>query len=53
MVALLALSGLLMGVAHIRPIRPLACLALLIAAAWIESACAHWRPLLPGGQMAG
>jgi hypothetical protein len=28
--------GLLLGIAHIRPIGPLACLSFLIAAAWIE-----------------
>jgi hypothetical protein len=37
-VGLLALSGLLLGVSHIRPFGPLACLAFLIAAAWIEFA---------------
>ena len=35
-VGLLALSGLLLGVTHIRPIGPLACLSFLVAAAWIE-----------------
>jgi len=37
-VALLALSGLLLAVAHIRPFGPLACLAFLIASAWVEFA---------------
>jgi hypothetical protein len=37
-VGLLALSGLLLGVSHIRPFGPLACLAFLIPAAWIEFA---------------
>lgn len=35
-VALFALSGLLLAIAHIRPFGPLACLAFLLAAAWVE-----------------
>ena len=42
-VALLVVSGLLLGFGHIRPFGPLACAALLVAAAWIESAGARWR----------
>ena len=42
-VALLVASGLLLGFGHIRPFGPLACAALLLAAAWIESAGARWR----------
>src|SRR4030095_11164255 len=34
-VAALALSGILLGVAHVRPFGPLACLSFLIAAAWV------------------
>jgi hypothetical protein len=33
--AALALAGVLLGIAHIRPFGPLACLSLLIAAAWV------------------
>src|SRR5262249_41645226 len=32
----LALSGVLLAVAHIRPFGPLACLAFLIASGWVE-----------------
>src|SRR5258707_14029708 len=42
-VALLAASGLLLGFSHIRPLGPLACGALLVAAGWIESAGARRR----------
>jgi hypothetical protein len=35
-VALFALSGLLLAIAHIRPFGPLACLAFLLAAGWVE-----------------
>lgn len=34
--SLLALSGVLLGIAHIRPIGPLACLAFFLAAVWME-----------------
>lgn len=33
---LLALSGILLAIAHIRPFGPLACLAFLVASAWVE-----------------
>jgi hypothetical protein len=33
---LLALSGLLLGIAHVRPLGPLACLCFVLAAALIE-----------------
>jgi hypothetical protein len=42
-VALLALSGLVLGFSHTRPFGPIACGALLVAGAWIESAGARWR----------
>jgi len=45
-VALLAVSGLLLGFSHIRPFGPLACGALLVAAGWIESAGARRRAAL-------
>jgi hypothetical protein len=35
-VALLALSGVLLAIAHIRPFGPLACLAFLFASGWVE-----------------
>ena len=35
-VALLALSGGLLAIAHIRPFGPLACLAFLFASGWVE-----------------
>ena len=40
-VCLLAVAGILMAIAHIRPFGPLACLSFLIAAALIESRQAH------------
>lgn len=46
-VGALALSGLLLGVAHIRPIGPLACLAFLIGATWIELRRAKPRSTQP------
>jgi hypothetical protein len=42
-VALLALSGLVLGFSHPPRFGPIACGALLVAAAWIESAGARWR----------
>ncbi len=45
-VALLAVSGLLLGFSHIRRFGPLACGALLVAAGWIESAGAGRRAAL-------
>lgn len=35
-VAALALSGILLGITHIRPIGPLACLCFLVGAAWVS-----------------
>jgi hypothetical protein len=42
--ARLVASGLLVGWSHIRPLGPLACGRLLVAAGWIESAAARERP---------
>lgn len=47
-VGLLALSGLLLGVAHIRPIGPLACLSFLVAAASIEFGWSTPKSAQPG-----
>ena len=46
-VAALALSGLVLGVAHIRPFGPLACLFFLIGATWIELRGPKATPMRP------
>jgi hypothetical protein len=49
-VIFLGLSGLLLGIAHIRPLGPLACLCFLIGAALIEFRSRGSKPVIAGSQ---